>query len=210
MLPPIQSLTPRSNTYVLHHAHSLLSLTNELILSLLNLRTGILAQVVQVTLRCSLLARLDRVKHQTSILNVLARLGSEHQVGVEGSVPPSQEAGLNLSVLSQTGLADLLLSEGILLQCGSKRVLTLSALNQSLGAGEGGARDRMVEGLGLGLRGRGRGQGSLGFGGRAGLRQEMDLLVDGAAQVVEGLADVGRVVVGLVGVLRATYRARID
>lgn len=61
----------------------------------------------------------------------------------------------------------------------------------------------MVEGLGLRLRGRGRGQRSLGLGGRAGMRQELDLLVDGAAQVVEGLADVGWVVVGLVGVLGA-------
>lgn len=68
----------------------------------------------------------------------------------------------------------------------------------------------MVEGLGLGLRGRGRGKSGLGLGGRTGLREKLDLLIDGAAQVVEGLADVGWVVVGLVGVLGAVASALIS
>lgn len=64
----------------------------------------------------------------------------------------------------------------------------------------------MVEGLGLGL-GRWRcSQRRLGLGGGVGLGQEGDLLIDGAAQVVERLADVGWVVIGLVGVLGAGSR----
>lgn len=61
----------------------------------------------------------------------------------------------------------------------------------------------MAERLGLGLCG-GRGdKGSLGFGGRGGVGEEVDLLRDGAAKIGDGLADVGWVVVGFVGVLRA-------
>lgn len=61
----------------------------------------------------------------------------------------------------------------------------------------------MAEGLGLGFGGGGRGQGGLGFRGGGGRGEELDFLADGVAQVVEGLTDVGGVVVGLVGVLRA-------
>lgn len=68
---------------------------------------------------------------------------------------------------------------------------------------EGGAGNGMAERLGLGLCG-GRGsEGGLGFGRRRGVGEEVDLLRDGAAEVVEGLADVGWVVVCFVGVLRA-------
>lgn len=193
----------RSETYVLHHAHSLLSLTNKLILRLLNLLAGILAQIIQITVRGGLLARLDRVQSETRVLNVLPRLRCEHQVGVQRGVPASQETGLDLRILGKTGLADLLLSQGILLQRSGERVLHMAALRQGLGAGERRACNRMVEGLGLRLGRGGRGQGGLGFGGGAGLGEEVDLLVDSAAQVVEGFADVGWVVVGLVGVLRA-------
>lgn len=61
----------------------------------------------------------------------------------------------------------------------------------------------MAEGLGLGLGCGGSSQSRLCFGGGAGLREELDFFVDGAAEVVEGLADVGWVVVGFVGVLGA-------
>lgn len=61
----------------------------------------------------------------------------------------------------------------------------------------------MAERLGLGLRGGGSSEGCLGLSGRRGAGEQVDLLRDGAAQVVEGLADVGWVVVGFVGVLRA-------
>lgn len=167
--------------YVLHHAHSLLSLADELVLRLLNLRTGILAQAIQVTVGSSLLAGLDGVEREPGVLDVLASLGREHQVGVEGGVPARQETGLDLGVLGQTGLAHLLLGQSVLLQRRGERVLALGALDQGLGAGERGARDRMVEGLGLRLGGRRCGQGSLGLGGRASLREQLDLFVDRAA-----------------------------
>ena len=155
-----------------------------------------------------LLAGLHRVKHQTGILNILARLGGEHEIGVEGGVPASQETGLDLSILSETGLADLLLGQSILLQRIGERVLTLSALCEGLRTGKRSAGDGMVESLGLGLGGRRSSQGGLRLGRGASLRQELNLLVDGAAEIIEGLADVGRVVVGLVGVLRAVERWR--
>lgn len=56
----------------------------------------------------------------------------------------------------------------------------------------------MAECLRLRLRGRGCGEGSLRFGGGGRRGKELDLLADGSAKVVEGLADVGRVVVGFV------------
>jgi len=68
---------------------------------------------------------------------------------------------------------------------------------------QGCARDGVAEGLGLGLCGGGRGQGGLGFGGGGGRGEEVDLLGDGAAEVGDRFADVGWVVVRLVGVLRA-------
>ena len=74
---------------------------------------------------------------------------------------------------------------------------------QNLGAGEGGAGDGMVEGFRLRLCGWWGGEGGLGFGGRGGGGQEVDFIGDGAAEVVEGFADVGRVVVGFVRVLGA-------
>lgn len=194
-----------TRTYVLHHANSLLGLANKLIFGLLDLRTGILAQVVQVAVGTGLFASLDRVKHQAGVLNILARLSSEHQVSVKGGVPAGQEAGLDLSILGETSLANLLLGQSILFQGSCKRVLTLGALRECLGAGEGGTGDRVVEGLGLGLCGRRSCQGSLCLSGRGCLGQELDLLVDSTAQVIEGLADVGRVVVGLVGVLGAVH-----
>lgn len=61
----------------------------------------------------------------------------------------------------------------------------------------------MVEGLGLGFGGGGRGEGGLHVGGGGGGGEEVNFLGDGAAEVVEGFSDVGRVVVGFVGVLGA-------
>jgi len=76
-------------------------------------------------------------------------------------------------------------------------------LGEHLAAGEGGAGDGVGEGLGLGLRaGRGR-EGCLGFTGGGGVGEEVDFVGDGAAEVIEGLADIGGVVVGFVGVLRS-------
>ena len=60
----------------------------------------------------------------------------------------------------------------------------------------------MVEGLRLGLCLGGSSKGSLSFGSGGGARQELDLLGDILGQVGKRLADVGRVVVCFVGVLR--------
>lgn len=76
-------------------------------------------------------------------------------------------------------------------------------LVEELGAGKGGAGDSMGEGLGLGLRGWGRCQGGLGLGGGCGRGEQLDLFADGPAEVIEGLLDVGWVVVGFGGVLVA-------
>lgn len=65
-------------------------------------------------------------------------------------------------------------------------------------AGEGGASDRVGEGLRLGLCAGRCGESCLGFGGRFGVGEEVDFIGYGASKVVKGLADVGGVVVGLV------------
>lgn len=67
----------------------------------------------------------------------------------------------------------------------------------------------MAEGLGLGLCSRRSGQGGLSLGGRGGIGEEVDLLGDGAAEISDGLADVGWVIVRLVGVLGAVVGVRI-
>lgn len=171
----------RNETYILHHAHGLLSLADKFILRLLNLRTRLLAQVVQITAGSRLPPGLDRVEHEPGILHVLARLGRKHQVGVQGGVPASQEARLDLSVLRQTGLAHLLGSERVLLERGRQRVLTGMDLCQGLRSSQRGARDGMVKRLGLRF-GRWRSdQGRLGLGRRRSLRQKLDLFADSAA-----------------------------
>jgi hypothetical protein len=76
-------------------------------------------------------------------------------------------------------------------------------LVQDLATGQTSTGNGMAEGLGLRLSGRGGYQGCLGFGGRCGAGEQLDLLADGAAEVLEGLLDVGRVIVGLVGVVGA-------
>lgn len=56
----------------------------------------------------------------------------------------------------------------------------------------------MGEGLRLGLGARGSGESCLGFAGGFGVGKEIDFVGYSASEVVEGLADVGRVVVGFV------------
>ena len=76
---------------------------------------------------------------------------------------------------------------------------------QQLRGGQRGARERVVEGFGLWLRGGWGGECGLCFGGAAGVGEEGHFLGDGAAEVVEGLTDVGRVVVGFVAVLGSVW-----
>lgn len=194
---------PGKGTDILHNADCFLSLSDKLILRLLNLSTGLLTQTVQITTSSRLLASLDRIQHKPGILNVLTRLGRKHQVGVERRVPTSQEPRLDLSILRQTGLAHLLRSQGVFLQRVRQGVFTGSTLGQSLRSSQGGAGNGVVEGLGLGLRGRRGSQGSLGLCGRRGLGEKLNLLVDGASQVIEGFANIRGIIVGFVGVLGA-------
>lgn len=205
----------RVETHVLHDADGLLRLGDKVIFGLLNLllRLGAeLCLLVGLRLgggshlpRVALDASLDGVEGQTGLLNILTRAGGELEVRVEGGVPPGQEAALDLGVLGQARLAHALHRQGIFLQGGSQRVLTGAGvlLVQRLAASQAGAGDRVGEGLGLRLGGRGSSQGCLGLGGGCGRREERDLLANGAAEILEGLLDVGRVVVGFVGVLGA-------
>lgn len=121
-------------TYILHHADGLLSLADKLVLGLLDLGTGLFAQVVQITPSLCLLARLDRVQHETGVLDVAPGLSRKHQVGVQRGVPSGQEARLDLSVLRQTGLADLLRGQSVLLQRRRQGVFAGGVLRQGLGS----------------------------------------------------------------------------
>lgn len=203
------------NTHVLHDTNSLLGLCDKLILSLLNFLLGLRAELLLVVLAArgsstklpggALDTGLDSIQSQPGLLDRLAGAGRKGDVGVQGGVPPSQEAALNLGVLGEAGLSNTLHGERILLERSSKRILTGGGvlLVESLGAGQRSAGDSMMEGLGLRLSRRRGGQGSLGFGGRGSARQQSNLLGDGATKVLEGLLDIRGVVVGLVGVLGA-------
>ena len=201
-----------ADTHILHDTNSLLGLANELILSLLNLKLGILRglgllMVLLIRLareleHATLSPRLRRIKQQSRVLDAPARPRREHQVGVEGSVPSRQETGLDLCILREPGLANLLAGKGILLERGRERVLAGAGvlLLEELAAGQGGAGNGVGEGLGLGLGDGGCSEGGLGFGGGGGGGEELDLLADAAAEIGDVFADVG-VVVALVGVL---------
>lgn len=65
-------------------------------------------------------------------------------------------------------------------------------------AGEGGASDGMGKGLRLGLCAGGSGESCLSFRRGFGVGKEVDFIGYGASEVVKGLADVGRVVIGFV------------
>lgn len=149
---------------------------------------------------------LDGIQGKTGVLDVLASASSKGQVGVKGGVPASQESALNLSILGKTGLTNTLRGKRILLQSGRQRVLTGTGvvLVKQLAARQTGAGDGMAEGLGLRLGSRGSDESGLGLGGGGGRGKKVNLFADGAAKVLEGLLDVRGVVVGLVGVLRAT------
>ena len=203
-------------SYVLHDTNGLLSLSDKLVLGLLNLLLGLVAQLrLLVGLGAgrsasklpsvALDTRLDGIEGEAGLFNALASAGCKHQVGVEGGVPACQETALDLRILGQAGLAHALHGQGILLEGSSEGVLagTGVLLVEALAAGKTGAGDGVRERLGLRLRAGGCGKGSLGLGGGAGRGQQGDLLADSAAEILEGLLDVGGVVVRLVGIVRA-------
>ena len=148
------------------------------------------------------------IKPQPCILHAPPRPGRKHQIRIQRRAPTRQEPLLDLPILRQAGFSHLLARQRISLQSGSERVLSARrgrvGLDEQLAAGEGGASDGVGEGFGLGLRAGGSGEGRLGFGGGFGVGEEVDLVGYGASEVVEGLADVGGVVIGFVGVLRAS------
>lgn len=148
---------------------------------------------------------LNGIQGESRLLDVLAGAGSEVNVSVQGGVPASEETALDLGVLGESGLSDTLHGEGVLLEGSGQGILASTGvvLVQDLATGQTSTGNGMAEGLGLRLSGRGGYQGCLGFGGRCGTGEQLDLLADGAAEVLEGLLDVGRVIVGLVGVVGA-------
>jgi hypothetical protein len=201
-------------TYVLHNTNSLLRLADKLILSLLNLRSRLLAQVILHAVfpasltrkrkRTTLGISLCRIEAQPRILNRLASASRKLDVRVQRCAPARQEAALDLGVLRQSRLADLLAGDGVLLETSCQRILAGRGLlrGEHVRGVDGGAGNGMAERLGLRLRRGGSSEGGLGFGGGGGRREKVDLLRNGAAEIVEGLADVGWIVVGFVGVLR--------
>ena len=202
-------------THILHDTNSFLSLSNKFILSLLNLLLSFGAQLGLLMWSSSVLDRelkgvalsmsLDSIKRKSGLLNVLPRASGEHEVGVEGSVPPSKEALLDLGILSKTSLTYTLHGEGIFLETSGERVFagTGMVLVESLAASQRSTGNGVAEGLGLGLRGWRGDEGSLGLLGAGGSGEESDLFGDSATKILEGFLDIGRIIVGLVGVLRA-------
>lgn len=211
-------ICPVDYTHILHDANGLLGLGDELVFGLFNLllslgaELGLLLASSSVALSQleggALGVGLDGIERESGVLNVLSGAGGEHDVGVESRVPAGKEAALDLRVLGETGLADTLHGQGIFLEGGGQRVLASTGvvLVQGLAASQTGTSDGVAEGLGLGLCGRGSDESGLGLGGASGGGEEGDLFADGASEVLEGLLDVGRVVVSLVGVLLAAGR----
>lgn len=72
-----------------------------------------------------------------------------------------------------------------------------------MGTGKGGASDGVGESFRLRFVCRRGGKRSTRFSGGAGGGEKVDFIADGAAEVDEGFANIGRVVVGFIGVLRA-------
>lgn len=107
--------------------------------------------------------------------------------------------------MGQARLSHLLGRKSILFKGCRERVLASTSVGfiQKLGAGEGSARNCVVECLGLGFCGWRCGEGSLNFRRRSSVREKLDFVGDGTAEVVERFTDMGRVVISFIRVLRA-------
>ena len=214
-------------TYILHDSDRLLRLANKLIFGLLNLCACLVAQVIVHGIFLGGLAGqgesrafgrgLCRIEAQARIFNCLASTCGKLDVCVQRGTPPSEEPALDLCVLGQSRLANLFAGNGVLFEGSGQRVFARICLlrREHVRGVKGSTGHGMAERLGLGLcRGRGS-EGSLGLGGRRGAGEQVNFFRNGAAEVVEGLANVGRVVVGFVCVLgarrseRAPRRARV-
>jgi hypothetical protein len=135
-------------TYVLHDSNSLLGLSDELILGLLNLLLGLRAKFLLLAGLGALgaLAELESValgmglhgiEAQPGLLDILASTGRKVQVGVERRIPARQEALLDLRVLRKASLTHALRGQGVLLEPGGQGVLAGAGvvLVQHLAAG---------------------------------------------------------------------------
>jgi len=162
--------------HVLHDTDGLLSAANEFVFGRFNLGTLGLGEVVfiRVLLPASradsrkpkstvLGTRLGSIECQTSVLDTLAGLLRECNVGVECGRERGVEARHDLGILLQTRLTDLLGGERILLKRGGEGIVGFEEMRRC----ERGSAKGVVEGLGRGL-GAGLREGRLGFGGGRG------------------------------------------
>jgi hypothetical protein len=129
------SRQPAEVTYVLHDPNSFFGMRHKLIFRLLDFLLGFRTQLWLFVLCGAWRSRrgqfpsspsgpgLDGIQRQSSLLDILSRTRSKHQVRVEGCVPTSQEAALDLGILGQTCLADSLGSQSVLLKSGRKGIL---------------------------------------------------------------------------------------
>ena len=204
-------------THILHNADGLFSLRNKLVLLGLDLGPSILSQMVIAQIitsggnepRSALLAFCG-IEAQPRILDAAPRARRKLDAGVKRGGPAGQELGLDGGVLGQARLADLLLRDRVLLQARRQRVFRAGLFDaaERRRRRQRRARDGVVEGLGLWFCGGWRSHGRCGFRGGGCAAEEADLFGDGAAKVIERLANVARVVVGFVRVLRAIPGAR--
>lgn len=182
--------------HVLHDADRLIGGGDELVLGRLDLDALGLGQVLVAGVLLSgggadrreaeaavLGARLGGVERQPRVLDVLARLLRERDVGVERSGEGRVEARDDLGVLLQPRFADLLRCERVLLERGRKRVAGLEKVRRFERCPAKRVAERLGRRLGAGLRQRG-----LGFSGGRGGGEQLDLLRDGAGEVKETLA----------------------
>lgn len=66
---------------------------------------------------------LDGVQLEPGVVHILPGGSRKLELSVESRAPASEETTLHLSVLAQAGLADLFLSNSVLLETGSERIL---------------------------------------------------------------------------------------
>lgn len=131
----------RRQTYILHDTLSLLYLADKVVFLCLDFRAGLLThsrlviRVEATALHLAALGRLGAVEHESAVLDIATSLGGELNVRIECRLPSSQEASLDLLVLSQAGLADLFFGESIFFQSLRERLLgaTGRVLGQEMG-----------------------------------------------------------------------------
>jgi hypothetical protein len=123
---------------ILHNANRLFRTANKFVLSSFNLNTLFLTQMLIILMnritsslsageiesdsRARLGLALGGIERESSILDILAGLLRELDIGVERGVEGSVEVRDNALVLLETGFTDLFGGEGVLLESGCERV----------------------------------------------------------------------------------------